>query len=85
MEDISFPSPTVVALFPATASMSQRSRYSSLAAVYGEDTLVAIRSSRVLVVGAGGIGCEVLKNLVMSGEPLALVSPHSPQASVRSM
>ncbi|KAK5009522.1 E1 ubiquitin-activating protein uba2, partial [Elasticomyces elasticus] len=26
-----------------------------------------IRSARILVVGAGGIGCELLKNLVCTG------------------
>lgn len=27
----------------------------------------AVASSRVLVVGTGGIGCELLKNLVLTG------------------
>lgn len=26
-----------------------------------------VESAKILVVGAGGIGCEVLKNLVLSG------------------
>ena len=27
----------------------------------------AIRDSKILVVGAGGIGCELLKNIVLCG------------------
>mmetsp|Transcript_17796 Transcript_17796/g.23061 ORF Transcript_17796/g.23061 Transcript_17796/m.23061 type:complete len:668 (-) Transcript_17796:312-2315(-) len=33
----------------------------------GSQTFSAVKNSKILVVGAGGIGCELLKNLVLSG------------------
>ena len=40
--------------------------------VFVEELQAAITDSRILVVGAGGIGCELLKNIVLSGQFVGL-------------
>lgn len=42
-------------------------RYTDYRTVLGHEAHSAINASRVLMVGAGGIGCELLKNLVLAG------------------
>lgn len=42
-------------------------RYGAATAALGEREMKLVHNSRILVVGAGGIGCELLKNLVLTG------------------
>ncbi|KAG4107478.1 hypothetical protein H8356DRAFT_1416886 [Neocallimastix lanati (nom. inval.)] len=42
-------------------------RLDNLRQVLGKKLLEKVENSRILMVGSGGIGCELLKNLVMSG------------------
>jgi ubiquitin-like 1-activating enzyme E1 B len=49
------------------AALSASSRYDSYRLLYGDSVFSSIQSSKILVVGAGGIGCELLKNLVLTG------------------
>lgn len=39
----------------------------NLEAIYGKPLLQKISSTNLLIVGVGGIGCELLKNLAKSG------------------
>lgn len=42
-------------------------RHSDLERTFGKEAVATIASSHVLLVGAGGVGCEMLKNLVLLG------------------
>lgn len=43
------------------------SRYDSIAAIFGKDFVKTLGSLKYFVVGAGAIGCELLKNFAMMG------------------
>ena len=42
-------------------------RYSSLEKCFGEEFVKTIRNAKIFMIGAGAIGCELLKNFAMVG------------------
>ena len=42
-------------------------RYEAYRSLYGVDGFEKLRNSKLLIVGAGGIGCEILKNMALMG------------------
>lgn len=54
-----------------------------IAGVFESPLQEKIGNSKILIVGAGGIGCELLKNLVMTGfSDIEIVSEFIQQKSV---
>lgn len=47
--------------------LSKAGPYSDEDWVPGAETINSLESSKILVIGAGGLGCEILKNLALSG------------------
>tara|TARA_B110000090_G_C13208753_1_gene379925 strand:- start:265 stop:690 length:426 start_codon:yes stop_codon:yes gene_type:complete len=42
-------------------------RYAAYRGVYGAERFERLQKSKILIVGAGGIGCEILKNMALMG------------------
>jgi NEDD8-activating enzyme E1 len=47
--------------------LSREGGYTDEDYIPGETPISSIEQSRILVIGAGGLGCEILKNLALSG------------------
>ncbi|TIA81932.1 hypothetical protein E3P98_01751 [Wallemia ichthyophaga] len=51
----------------ATTSANTHPTTHAISTVLGTESYKSINSSKILIVGAGGIGCELLKNVILSG------------------
>ena len=51
----------------AVAEVAKASASGAAAAALSEDIQSKVSRCKILMVGAGGIGCELLKNLVLTG------------------
>ena len=53
--------------FSATLSKDEISLNAGIICTLGMETYRRIRGAKVLLVGSGGIGCELIKNMSMMG------------------
>jgi len=51
----------------AEACAPKNTRYDSIAAIFGHDFVAKLNKQKYFIVGAGAIGCELLKNFAMMG------------------
>ena len=47
--------------------LTTKSPFADEESVPGPDVITMLESAKILVIGAGGLGCEILKNLALSG------------------
>lgn len=61
--------------------MPINSRYDGLRIVLGQDLVEKIAYTRLFMIGAGAIGCELLKNYAMLGIGTGPANPKTKQKS----
>jgi len=58
---------SITETFASGLTSEELSRNAGIIAAYGMETYRRIRGAKVLLVGSGGIGCELIKNMSMMG------------------